>query len=316
MMDQQTTSHQSKFKVLYIDDNPLDLQIILNQLSDQFEFTFANNGREALIYGFQQPQPDIFLIDIHMPSMNGFELCEKFTKAPETSHIPIIFLTGNNKLNCKTRAFNIGCVDYVVKPIDPRELRLRINNHVKISRQSNAIKTLAALESDTKINNYYKYLQELQTEWNLCKRYDYPLTLLHCEIDNLQDILAPLNAKQSSQIMLAVANAIRDLGNRPGDSVAHINPATFAILLSDSQISHAVNCAKELVARISALQIKVLSEDLPIQVTMSIGVASLYPEGNTTMMTLHDNANTALIEAKLNGGNNWCMYSVSHILTT
>ncbi|HAB80156.1 MAG TPA: hypothetical protein DCE62_07735 [Glaciecola sp.] len=64
------------------------------------------------------------------------------------------------------------------------------------------------------------------------------------------------------------------------------------------------------------MQIKVLFEDLPIQVTMSIGVASLYPEGNTTMMTLHDNANTALIEAKLNGGNNWCMYSVSHILTT
>ena len=159
-------------------------------------------------------------------------------------------------------------------------------------------------------------MQELQTEWNLCKRYDYPLTLLHCEIDNLQDILVTLNAKQSSQIMLAVANAIRDFGHRPGDSVAHINPVTFAVILSDSQMSHAVNCAQELVARISALQIKVLSEALPIQVTMSIGVASLYPEGNTTMMTLHDNAKTALTEAKLTGGNNWCMYRVSHILTT
>lgn len=311
MMDQQ-----SKLKVLYIDDNPLDLQIILNQLSDQFEFSFANNGKEALIYAFQHPQPDVFLVDIHMPNMSGFELCEKLTTAPETSHIPIIFLTGNNTLNTKTRGFNIGCVDYIVKPIDPQELTLRINNHVKISRQSNTIKTLATLESITKFSNYYKYLQDLKTEWDLCKRYDYPLTLLHCEIDHLQEILAPLDAEQASQIMLAIANAIRDIGNRPGDSVAHINPSTFAILLSDSQISHAVDCAKEIVAKISALQIIMRPESLPIQVTVSIGVASLYPEGNTEIMTIHDNAHTALTEAKLNGGNDWCMYSVSHILTS
>ena len=79
-----------RIKLLLISNN---LQIILNQLSDQFEFTFANNGKEALIYAFQQPQPDLFLIDIHMPNMSGFELCEKFTTAPETSHIPIIFFS-------------------------------------------------------------------------------------------------------------------------------------------------------------------------------------------------------------------------------
>ena len=175
---------------------------------------------------------------------------------------------------------------------------------------------MPTLESITKFSNYYKYLQDLKTEWDLCKRYDYPLTLLHCEIDHLQEILAPLNAEQASQIMLAIANAIRDIGNRPGDSIARINPATFAILLSDSQISHAVDCAKEIVAKISALQIIIRPKSLPIQVTVSIGVASLYPEGNTEIMTIHDNAHTALTEAKLNGGNDWCMYSVSHILTS
>lgn len=316
MMEQQLTSQQSKLKVLYVDDNPLDLQIILNQLSDQFEFTFANSGQEALSYGFQQPQPDIFLIDIHMPNINGFELCEQFSKAPETSHIPIIFLTSNDTLNSKTRGFNIGCVDYVVKPIDPLELNLRINNHVKIARQSKIIDTLPAQESNTRFNNYFKYIQELQTEWDICKRYDYPLTLLHCEIDHLQDLLSPLDDEESSEVTLTVANAIRDIGNRPGDSVAHIGSATFAILLSDSQISHAVDCAKELVAKISALQIITRPKSLPIQVTISVGVASLYPEGNTAMMTIHENAHAALTEAILHGGNGWQMFSNSNILAT
>lgn len=306
---------QPKIKVLFIDDNPLDLQIILNQLSDQFEVTFATNGREALFYATQLPMPDILLVDIHMPNMNGFELCEKFVSMPETAHIPIMFITANNSIRTKTRAFNSGCVDYIVKPIDPSELSLRIHNHVKLARQSRTIQSLASLQPETNICNYHKYLEELATEWNICKRYDYPLSLLHCEIDDFEEQTVALAEEYKIKVIQAVANSVRDIGNRPGDIVAHIDRARFAILLSDAHISHAVNCAKELVARISALKIQVRPKSRPIQVTLSIGVASMFPEGSTQMMAIHHSAHEALEEAKQSGGDDWRMYSVSQVVT-
>lgn len=315
MMDTQSIIRRSKLKVLYIDDNPLDLQIILNQLSHKFEITFANNGREALFYGTQTPLPDIFLIDIHMPSMNGFELCEKFLTTPETAHIPIIFITSNDKINSKTRAFKLGCIDYIVKPIDAYDLGLRINNHVKLARQSHYIKTLASIVPKTNFNNYYKYLETLKTEWDICKRYDYSLTLLICEIDKIKDISLSLTQEQMYDLISPVADSIRNIGHRPGDSISHIDTATFAIILSDSQINHAVNCAKEVIARISTLQISTSPKSLPIQISASIGISSLYPEGNKSMMVIHENAQKALTEVNRRGGNDWYMHSLSQVFS-
>lgn len=312
----QTHITQRKLKILFVDDNPLDLQIILNQLSDKYEVTFATNGVEAMFHAAQNPQPDILLIDIHMPNMNGFELCKKLSENSATSNIPIIFITANTSIKTKTRAFDVGCVDYVNKPIDINELILRINNHVKLSRQAHTIDILSTLHPLTNICNYHKYVEELTTEWATCKRYDYPLSLLHCQIDDFEQTVSAIASEYVTKTIQIIANALRDIGNRPGDSVAHIDTDTFAIVLSDSKISHAVNCAKEIVTKVSALNIILRPGRAPLKVTVSVGVSSVFPEENISTGDLHVQAGNALIEAREMGGNTWKLCDLSHIVSS
>ena len=122
MMDQQTTSHQSKLKVLYIDDNPLDLQIILNQLSDQFEFTFANNGREALDVLEEHPDMDIVLMDIMMPEMDGYEAMGRIREQARFSKLPMLALTAKAMKDDRAKCIEAGANDYCSKPIDMAKL--------------------------------------------------------------------------------------------------------------------------------------------------------------------------------------------------
>lgn len=299
----------NKLRVLFVDDSPLDLQVLLSNLSDEFEVIFSLSATEAIFFAQQLPQPDIILLDIFMPDIDGFQLCRKLTEHPSTKHIPIIFLSSNTSTRIKTRAFNLGCVDFMSKPVDPVELALRIKLHTKLNRQSQEIENLPALHPVTNLYNNNYYIDEFYKEWMNCKRFDYPLTLMHCAIDDFAE-LTELHGhyfKQSSA--QAVANVLRKIGNRPGDIVAHIDDAYFAIVLSDSHLSYSAGIAKEIIASISEAAVLIHSGGASTHITVSIGIAAIYPDDNSDYTLLHKNAEQALADAQSMGGNMWSMDS-------
>jgi len=124
----------SKYNVLIVDDTPENIQVISGILYQKgVNITIAQSGREALKTASRQ-RPDLVLLDIIMPEMNGFEVCKRLKKNPATKDIPIIFLTAKTQPEDIVKGFELGAVDYVTRPFNPAELLSRVFTHLELKK--------------------------------------------------------------------------------------------------------------------------------------------------------------------------------------
>jgi len=123
-----------KSKVLIVDDTPENIQVLMGTLKDQYAIVAAVNGEKALKLAVSDPQPDLILLDIMMPGMDGFEVCRRLKDDPATRAIPVIFLSALDDTTNKVKGFSLGAVDYMSKPFEPEEVHVRVNTHLTINR--------------------------------------------------------------------------------------------------------------------------------------------------------------------------------------
>ncbi len=118
--------------ILIVDDNPQNIQYLGSLLTEEgYDLGVAKNGAKALEFVYKRP-PDLILLDIMMPEMDGYETCEKLKKDKTVSHIPVIFLTAKTETKDIVRGFQVGGIDYVTKPFISEELLARVRTHVEI----------------------------------------------------------------------------------------------------------------------------------------------------------------------------------------
>jgi DNA-binding response OmpR family regulator len=128
---------ENKIKVLVADDDKNVINIIRYSLdSDQFEVLEAANGKEALGMVFAR-SPDILILDIMIPEMDGYMVCEELRKHDSTKNLPIIILSAKTSVEDKVKAMGLGIDDYMIKPFDPRELEARIKMRLKLTASKN-----------------------------------------------------------------------------------------------------------------------------------------------------------------------------------
>lgn len=121
-------------KILVVDDVPTIRNFVGRVLREKYDVVFASNGREALNKMAPGEQPDLILLDVVMPDLSGYEVCRLLKSNPETAHIPVIFLSGQNELDDKLKGFDIGGVDYITKPFNTTELLARVGTHIQLAR--------------------------------------------------------------------------------------------------------------------------------------------------------------------------------------
>lgn len=117
--------------VLVVDDEPFNLSLMDELLKKDYVVQKANNGPEALKQAFADP-PDLILIDVMMPNMDGFELCRLLKDNATTMHIPVIFITAKNEVSDEERGFAMGASDFIHKPISAPIVAARVRTHLKI----------------------------------------------------------------------------------------------------------------------------------------------------------------------------------------
>jgi putative two-component system response regulator len=122
----------SRCTVLVVDDNKKNIDVVLNTLSDICDVCTALSGRSALQLISESP-PDLVLLDLMMPDLDGFEVCKILKKNPSTAEIPILFLTGMSDVEEKLLGFEIGAVDYIIKPFEPIEMIARVKTHISLA---------------------------------------------------------------------------------------------------------------------------------------------------------------------------------------
>jgi len=116
--------------ILIVDDTPVNIGVISGALKDSYKTKVATNGEKALALASAEEKPDLILLDIMMPGMDGYEVCSRLKADPATSEIPVIFLTGQTSAEDETRGFEVGAVDYVHKPFSPAVVNARVRSHI------------------------------------------------------------------------------------------------------------------------------------------------------------------------------------------
>jgi len=132
----------SKNTVLVVDDNPQNIQVIANLLtSNGYNVEYSTNGAEALIW-IKKEKFDLILLDIMMPQMDGYAVCEKIKQNEELRDLPVIFLTAKDDVDSITKGFNYGGVDYLTKPFNTEELLARVKTHIALKHSGEKLKNL------------------------------------------------------------------------------------------------------------------------------------------------------------------------------
>ena len=119
-----------KKTVLLVDDAPANIQIVNSILKDIYKIRIATNGAKALELAKVAPPPDLILLDVMMPEIDGYEVCTRLKSDPETREIPVIFLTGQTEVEDETKGFEVGAVDYIHKPFSPAVVKARVQTHL------------------------------------------------------------------------------------------------------------------------------------------------------------------------------------------
>ena len=117
--------------ILIVDDNPTNIDLLVNTLRSEYRLGIAKNGPKALAYVSKQ-KPDLVLLDIMMPEMDGYEVCERLKADPQTADIPIVFVTAMSETVNKTKGFELGAVDYITKPFNAAEVKARVKAHLSL----------------------------------------------------------------------------------------------------------------------------------------------------------------------------------------
>jgi serine phosphatase RsbU (regulator of sigma subunit) len=116
--------------ILVVDDTPLNISVITGALKDTYRTKVATSGAKALAIAMADEKPDLILLDVMMPEMDGYEVCRRLKADPMTREIPVIFLTAQTEAEDETRGFQVGAVDYVHKPFSPAVVKARVHTHI------------------------------------------------------------------------------------------------------------------------------------------------------------------------------------------
>ncbi|MCI5224509.1 MAG: response regulator [Candidatus Electrothrix sp. AR4] len=168
---------KNKGRILIVDDQPSNLKILFSFLQDKdFELRILQGGEQA-VRMLRQLKPDIILLDVMMPGINGFETCRLIKSDKETADIPVIFMTALDSLEDKVTGFEVGGVDYITKPFQQAEVLSRVNIHLTLRRQKveleRALEEVKQLSGILPICSYCKKIRNDDGDWEEVDAYIY-----------------------------------------------------------------------------------------------------------------------------------------------
>jgi putative two-component system response regulator len=130
--------------VLLVDDTPFNIDVLRGILAGAYTLKVATNGEKALALAQMQPQPDLILLDVMMPGMDGYEVCQRLKASPQTQGIPVIFVTSMNEVEDEQHGFEVGGVDYITKPVSPPLVQARVATHLRLYAHERHLSELVA----------------------------------------------------------------------------------------------------------------------------------------------------------------------------
>lgn len=295
-----------KQTVLAIDDVPANLKLLGQILGSQYRYLCATSGQAGLEIALAQ-QPDIILLDVMMPDVDGYEICARLKADASTRAIPVIFITSLKEETDETRGLEIGAIDYVTKPFCPAIIQARVRNHLELKRYRDMLERMSVTDGLTGIPNRRHFEQFLEREWRSAIRKQSPISLILLDVDFFKLYNDHYGHVRGDECLRGVAQALVGAARRPSELVARYGGEEFACVLPDTTSAGAATVARAQLQRVAALKLPHEKSTVAEHVTLSLGVATVTPAVGQAAADLIVLADEKLYCAKKNGRNQVCV---------
>ena len=326
-------SHVKQNSILIVDDTPENLTVLRQMLTGRgYRVQPALNGELALrMIQRIETLPDLILLDIMMPGMDGYDVCRRLKIDDQTHEIPVIFISALHDPLDKVKAFQAGGVDYISKPFHVEEVLARVETHlalrmlqkrlqdqnfhlqqeiverkraeVELAQANKELQRLAMVDGLTHIANRRCFDECLKKEWKRSAREQTPLSLILCDIDYFKRYNDTYGHQAGDECLRQVADALKTSAKRPADLVARYGGEEFIVILPHTNPKGAQNVAGSIQNALRERQLPHAASQVNEYVTLSLGASSLIPTSSDAPEKLIAEADAALYSAKEQGRN-------------
>lgn len=301
--------------LLVVDDIPENIHELLEALKGEYRIMVASTGAKALEVFQGAVLPDLVLLDIMMPEMDGYEICRRIKALPHGNRVPVIFVTVVDTTDEKVKGFELGAADYITKPFDIDEVRARMRTHLELARlrrfledlvaQRTALlqvsedkyRILANRDSLTGLPNRVLFAELLEHAILHAESNQSQFALLNIDLDNFAMINESLGHRLGDQLLIEVGRRLQKLLPE-SDAIARIAGDEFSVILDTTEGMPWIDLLAQ--RMIDSLAAPFILNNHNVYVGASIGIA-LYASDGASAEILQSNADAALHQAKIQG---------------
>jgi len=300
--DKAGIKKQKKHTILIIDDSDVNIAALIRILSPDYKTLIAMSGHEGIELA-KSSSPDLIILDIIMPDMDGFDTIVTLKKAVSTRYIPVIFITALSKPEDETKGLLLGGSDYITKPFSPEVVKQRVKNQIRILEYIKKIEQLSRIDQLTGLPNRRSFHERLLSEWKLAIREKTSISLLVLDLDHFKKCNDTFGHLMGDTVLQKVAKIIDAITKRPTDFSARWGGEEFIVLLPKTDTNNAQSIA-ELIRKSIEQKVITFNNGQSTQITISIGVNTHTPTKNCSLNDFLHYTDDALYLAKRNGRNN------------
>ena len=293
-----------KNTVLIVDDESFNLMELTHILNSEYNVLTVKNGQNAIKVAEKQ-LPDVILLDIIMPEMDGYAVIAALKNSEVTKNIPVIFISGLTSSGDEEKGLLLGAADYIGKPFIPAIVKLRVKNQIKMLNQLRIIEQISMIDQLTSIPNRRGFDSRMDMEWIRAIRENTLISVLIMDVDQFKVYNDTYGHKQGDVVLQVVAITMTQSLNRPGDFAARWGGEEFVVLLPNTDLKGALHIAEQIRLNISNASIP-CPDGTETKVTVSIGVKTQSPGQNSSRDSFVAEADKALYKAKEAGRNRVC----------
>lgn len=299
---QNQASALSDSVILIIDDNPKSIKALSLIIRDFGQVIFATSGQSGIAMTMKT-KPDLILLDVEMPGMNGYEVCRQLKADAATRNCSVIIVTSHSSVDHEVAALEAGAADFITKPLNAPLVRARVKTQLLVKKQADELYRQVEQDGLTGIYNRRYFDQQYAQEWRRHQRQRSPLGLALIDVDFFKAYNDHYGHQQGDECLRQVAKGLHSALRRPGETVARYGGEEFAVILPYTELGEAQKIGLWLCESIRDLQLPHAQSEVAAHVSISVGLASCVPDGRSLPTSLLSDADDALYKAKANGRN-------------
>ena len=292
---------EEKNSLLIVDDEKMNLKILTHILGADYNIYTASNGISA-IKKAREYMPDVILLDIIMPEMDGYQAITELKKIEKIRNIPVIFISSLVSNEEEEKGLALNAADYILKPFRATLVKLRVRNQIQIVNQLRAIERLGMIDPLTNMPNRRSFDERLCLEWNHAIREHMPISLLIMDLDKFKNLNDTYGHQKGDIVLQTIAKIFPHSYKRSGDFAARWGGEEFVVLLPNTPLTGAIDIAEKIRSDVENSEI-ICPDGSILRTTLSIGVNSQIPTKSCHVDEFINKADKALYAAKDAGRN-------------